>query len=207
MGSKRPPYFAHLALDERLKPLLAGHPAMELTVRKDLWLYLTVAVMAQQLSTRVASVIRQRFMDLYGGEPTPERVLATPVASLRAIGLSNAKAAYIHNIARFDLESGISLGVLQAMTDAEVLAYLTQIKGVGQWTAEMFLMFALGREDVFSAGDLGLQQAMIKIYRLRPGNKKAFRERLLKISSKWSPYRSYASLHLWHHKDAPTVAG
>jgi DNA-3-methyladenine glycosylase II len=202
MKSERPPYIEHLSRDRRLAPLLEGHPVMVLSVREDLWFYLTVAIMAQQLSTRVASVIRQRFVDLYPGTPTPERVLRTPLPQLRAIGLSNAKAAYVQNIAGFAMEQGISAARLQALSDAEVIDYLTQIKGVGQWTAEMLLMFALGREDVFSAGDLGLQLAIRELYRLRTSDKKAFREKLLKISSNWSPYRSYACLHLWHHKDS-----
>ena len=87
------------------------------------------------------------------------------------------------------------------MENEEVITYLTQIKGVGQWTVEMLLMFALGREDVFAIDDLGIQNAMIKLYKLRSDNKKKFREQLLLISAKWSPYRTYACWHLWHWKD------
>lgn len=202
MQSERPAYREHLSVDKRLAPLLVGHPVMQPEIRDDLWLYLTVAIMAQQLSTKVAAVIRQRFMDLYDGHPSPALVLQTGIPALRAIGLSNAKAAYVHNIARFTQESGISQAKLRPMDDAEVIAYLTQIKGVGRWTAEMLLIFALGREDVFSADDLGIRQAMQELYRLRPAGRRAFREKLLKISSKWSPYRSYACLHLWYHKDS-----
>jgi DNA-3-methyladenine glycosylase II len=91
------------------------------------------------------------------------------------------------------------------MSNEEVVAYLTQIKGVGQWTSEMLLMFALGREDVFSAGDLGIQNAMIKLYGLKNKNKKKFRNELLVISEKWSPYRTYACVHLWRWKDNAPV--
>ena len=91
------------------------------------------------------------------------------------------------------------------MSDEEVIAYLTQIKGVGRWTAEMMLMFALGREDVFAIDDLGIQQAMIKMYKLDRTDKKQFREDMLKISEQWSPYRTYACIHLWRWKDAPPV--
>lgn len=91
------------------------------------------------------------------------------------------------------------------MDNEEVIAYLTQIKGVGRWTVEMLLMFALGREDVFAIDDLGVQNAMISVYKLDRADKKKFREELLRISQKWSPYRTYACLHLWRWKDNPPV--
>jgi DNA-3-methyladenine glycosylase II len=92
------------------------------------------------------------------------------------------------------------------MDNEEVITYLTQIKGVGRWTVEMLLMFALGREDVFAVDDLGIQNSMIKLYKLDRSDKKKFREDLLRISQKWSPYRTYACLHLWRWKDnAPVV--
>jgi DNA-3-methyladenine glycosylase II len=90
---------------------------------------------------------------------------------------------------------------LKEMTDEEVTLHLIQIKGVGRWTTEMLLMFALGREDVFAVDDLGIQNAMIKLYRLDNTDKKQFKEDLLRISKKWSPYRTYACLHLWNWKD------
>lgn len=201
MASKRPAYLAHLSLDKRLAPLLALDKPVILAPSEDVWLNLTGAIMSQQLSTRVASVIRGRFVDLYGGKPEPQRVLDTPPETLRAIGMSGAKTGYVQNIARFALSEGMGFGQLQAMTDDEVISYLTQIKGVGRWTVEMILMFTLGRPDVFAADDLGLQQAVAAIYRLKMEDKTAFREKMLRISAKWSPYRTYACMHLWRHKD------
>ncbi|TDW99544.1 DNA-3-methyladenine glycosylase family protein [Dinghuibacter silviterrae] len=201
MQSKRPPYLLHLAQDKRLGPLLEGIEPVVIAPQEEVWLHLTGAIMSQQLSTRVASVIRGRFTGLYGGNPSPERVLETPSPTLRAIGLSNAKVTYVQNIARFALEEGLSFGKLQEMEDEGVIDYLTQIKGVGRWTAEMMLMFSLGREDVFAVDDLGIQQAMMRIYRLKNGDKRTLREKMLKISGKWSPYRTYACLHLWRLKD------
>ena len=87
------------------------------------------------------------------------------------------------------------------MDNEEVIAYLTEIKGVGRWTVEMLLMFALGREDVFAVDDLGIQNAMIKLYKLDNSDKKQLREKMLKVSAKWSPYRTYACVHLWRWKD------
>ena len=177
-------------------------------LRKNITLRLIGAIMSQQLSTRVAEVIYQRFLDLYGGkEPTPQQVLDTPAPVLRGIGLSNAKVSYVHNVARFTVEEKLTDKKLHKMENDEVIAYLTQIKGVGRWTVEMLLMFYLGREDVFAIDDLGLQQSMIKLYRLDTADKKALRQRLLDISAKWAPYRTYACRYLWAWKDMKPVAG
>jgi DNA-3-methyladenine glycosylase II len=196
------PYTIHLGKDKRFKKLIDTHGSFELKKRKNLCTYLCASIMSQQLSTKVATVIHNRFIDLYGGrEPTPEQIIATPPATLRAIGLSNAKVSYVQNVARFAIEQGIDHRKLSKMDNEEVIIYLTQIKGVGRWTAEMLLMFALGREDVFAIDDLGIQNAMIGLYKLNREDKKVFREKMLTISQKWSPYRTYACLHLWRWKD------
>lgn len=195
-------YTVHLSKDKKFKKLVEASEPFELRKRKDLTVYLCASIMSQQLSVKVADVIYSRFLDLYNGKaPSAAQIVATAPETLRSIGLSNAKVTYVQNVARFSLEQGLDLKTLSRMSDEEVIVYLTQIKGVGKWTAEMLLMFALGREDVFSIDDLGLQNAMIKIYKLNREDKKAFREKLLSISAKWSPYRTYACLHLWHYKD------
>jgi DNA-3-methyladenine glycosylase II len=157
--------------------------------------------MSQQLSTKVATIIRKRFTDLYGGDPSPAQIVETAFEKLRAIGLSNAKVNYIQNVARFEIEKGMNHQKLSAMSNEEVIEYLTQIKGVGRWTTEMLLMFALRREDVFALDDLGLQQAVIKLYDLKHRKKKIMLNRISKISEQWSPYRTYASMYLWKWKD------
>ena len=124
--------------------------------------------MSQQLSTKVADVIHKRYLDLFdGNEPTPQQILDTPFEKLRGIGMSNAKVSYVQNVARFEMEFGLEPKKLNRMSNEEVIVYLTQIKGVGRWTAEMLLMFSLGREDVFAVDDLGIQQAMKGIYKLK----------------------------------------
>ena len=100
------------------------------------------------------------------------------------------------------LEHKVDDKKLHKMTDEELVIFLTAIKGVGRWTVEMLLMFTLGREDVFAVDDLGIQQAMIKVYKIDPTDKKALREKMLKISAKWAPYRTYACFYLWKYKDA-----
>ncbi len=195
-------YIPHLSKDRRLKKLVEAGKPHKLKRRKNICNYLCASIMSQQLSTKVATVIHNRFLALYDGkEPTPQQILETPFEKLRGIGLSNAKVNYVQNVARFELEHGMDTRKLDAMSNEEVIEYLTQIKGVGRWTVEMLLMFALGREDVFAIDDLGIQNAMVKLYKLDPSDKKKLKESLVKLSAKWSPFRTYACLHLWRWKD------
>jgi DNA-3-methyladenine glycosylase II len=195
-------YISHLGKDKKLKKLVDSGTPQQLKKRKNICNYLCASIMSQQLSTKVAKVIHNRFLDLYGGhEPTPQQILDTPFDQLRGIGLSNAKVGYVKNVAQFEIDFGLDHKKLNRMANEEVIEYLVVIKGVGRWTVEMLLMFALGREDVFAVDDLGVQQAMIKLYKLDNSDKKKLRENLLHISQKWSPYRTYACLHLWRWKD------
>jgi len=191
--------------DKRLSKIIS-EPVTELRMLKNIPLTLIASIMSQQLSTKVADIIHKRFLALYGDkEPTLQQILDTPLTTLRSIGLSNAKTTYLHNVAKFCIEHNITDKKLNSMTNEEVIELLTQIKGVGRWTVEMLLMFTLGREDVFAIDDLGLQQSMIKLYKLDASDKRLFRERLIKISSKWSPYRTYACMYLWRWKDGKVI--
>ena len=186
----------------KVDPILAGlvkeQGILPLTPHPNYYLKLCHSILSQQLSTKVATVIRDRFMGLYGGAfPTPQQILDTKVETFRGIGFSNAKANYVHNVARFALDEGMDDQKLDAMSDEEVIKYLTPIKGVGRWTVEMLLMFTMGREDVFAVDDLGIQNAMCALYKIKKTDKKKMKAKMLKISSAWSPYRSYACLHLW----------
>lgn len=198
-------YLPHLKKDKKLARILNGQ-MHELKYHKNISLRLIASIMSQQLHTKVAQIIYNRFLDLYSGfEPLPAQVLATPAATLRGIGLSNAKVSYVHNVAAFCMENDITDDLLLKMDNDEVVALLTQIKGVGRWTVEMLLMFKLGREDVFPYDDLGIQNAMIKLYNIKTDDKKALRDKMLQLSKKWSPYRTYACLHLWGWKDGEVV--
>jgi DNA-3-methyladenine glycosylase II len=162
---------------------------------------LVSSIISQQLSTKVARVIYQRFLDLYSGEfPTVEDILQTDHEKLRSCGLSNQKAQYIRNIAEHFKLHGWQDEQFHAMTDEEIIASLTAIKGVGRWTVEMVLIFCLGREDVFALDDYGIQTALVEIYRLKE-DKKALKIKMDKISHRWKPYRSTACLYLWAYKD------
>jgi DNA-3-methyladenine glycosylase II len=195
-------YMDHLAKDRKLSRVLCEQEPVELRFHKNITLRLCASIMSQQLSTKVAKVIFHRFLELYGGEePTPQQIAAMPFDKLRAIGLSNAKVQYVLNVAQFAIDHGLEDRKLKKMSNEEIIDLLTQIKGVGRWTVEMLLMFTLGREDVFAVDDYGIQVAMKKIYNLDDTNKKAFKEKMLSISQKWAPYRTYACLHLWQWKD------
>ena len=194
-------YVAHLQKDKKLSKTI-GEDLHELKLHPNIPVRMMASIMSQQLSTKVAAVIFKRFLALYKGkEPKPQQVLDTPAETLRSIGLSNAKVSYVHNVASFCMEHKITDKKLLAMSNDEIIDLLVQIKGIGRWSVEMLLMFTLGREDVFAVDDLGIQQAMIKIYKLDPANKKEMKEKMLKLSAKWSPYRTYACLHLWRWKD------
>lgn len=195
-------HILHLSKDKKLKKVIDTQPPFILEKRNKVYLRLCSSILSQQLSTTVAKVLYARFLALYNNkEPTAKQILETPAETFRSIGFSNAKASYVHNVCRFFIENKITDAQLHQMTNEEVIELLTQIKGVGKWTVEMILMFTLGREDVFALDDLGLKQGVIKLYNLKETDKKMLLKKIEKISSKWSPYRTYASRYLWNWKD------
>jgi len=194
-------YINHLKKDKRLAKAL-GEEIHELKLHKNIPLRLMASIMSQQLNTKLAAVIFRRFLELYQGkEPKPQQVLDTPHETLRAIGLSNAKVSYVHNVARFCMEHKVTDKKLLAMSNEAILELLVQIKGVGQWTVEMLLMFTLGREDVFPTDDLAIQQAIAGLYNFEAADKKQLKEKMIQIATQWLPYRTYACMHLWRWKD------
>jgi DNA-3-methyladenine glycosylase II len=198
-------YQRHLKKDKGLAALVKGE-AYTLDKRKNTPVRLIASIVSQQLSTKVAAIIFKRFLDIYKGkEPSMQAVIDTPFDTLRGIGLSNSKVNYVQNVAQFFISQKITDKQLYAMDPEEVIALLTQIKGVGRWTVEMLLMFSLGHEDVFALDDLGIQQAMIRLYKIKYTTKKELQTKMLKKSLSWSPYRTYACLHLWNWKDSGAV--
>lgn len=195
-------HITHLSKDKELKKLIDAQPVQSLEKRNKVYLRLCGSILSQQLSTKVAKVLYARFLGLYGGkEPSAKQILETPAEVFRSLGFSNAKASYVHNVCRFFIENKITDARLHKMSNEEVLDLLMQIKGIGKWTAEMILMFTLGREDIFSIGDLGLRQGVINLYKIKETDKKLLHEKIEKITSKWSPYRTYACMYLWGWKD------
>ncbi len=153
----------------------------------------------QQISGAAADSIARRFRGLYGGRlPSPTQFLKTPVAKVRRAGVSPQKYSYIRGLCE-RIEGGeLDLESLRRLPDEEVIAILDDIKGIGRWTAEMFLMFSLKRVDIFPMDDLGIQNGIKEVYgmRRRPG-----REEMLELSERWRPYRSVAALYLWRSQD------
>jgi len=199
-------HLSHLSKDKKLKKVIEAQEPFILGRRKNVYLHLCSSIMSQQLSTKVAKVFHQRFLNLYKTKnPTVQQILDTPFETLRGIGLSNAKANYVHNVCKFFIENKVTDARLYKMSNEEVIDLLTQIKGIGRWTVEMILMFTLGREDVFAIDDLGIQQSITKLYKLDGTDKKLMKEKMLSISLKWSPYRTYACRYLWGWKDAVPV--
>jgi len=157
------------------------------------------SIVYQQLSGRVASRIFARLLDLLPDrELTPPAILALPVEKMRGAGLSGQKTAYIRDLAARTSAGEIDFALLPAMNDDEVIAMLTRVKGVGVWTAHMFLIFALQRPDVLPVGDLGVRTAIRKAYRMRALPKPA---RMEKIARAWRPWCSVASWYLWRSLD------
>lgn len=200
------PYRKHLSKDKILKDVVKKHGQQTIIIRKNVCLQICASITSQQLSTKVAAVIYDRFLNLFTTKsPKPKDILAATHEQLRSIGLSNAKATYIKNVCNFFIENNITDSKIYKMSNDELLTLLTQIKGVGKWTVEMILMFSLAREDVFSITDLGLQKAMIQLYDIKYKNQKELFEKMILIAEKWSPYRSYACKYLWRYLDTPLV--
>lgn len=176
----------------------------ELIKPDDYFVDLVDSIISQQLSGKAAATIFGRFKKLFKKElVNPKNLLKLTDDQIRECGISYSKIKYIKGIAEQIKNKKLNLKNLENMTDEEVISELVKLKGVGNWTAEMFLMFTLGRPDVFSAGDLGLQNAMIKLYKLES---KPSKEDLLTISTKWSPHRTIASRILWKSLEITKVS-
>ena len=167
--------------------------------RADPFIAIVEAIIWQQLSGKAARTIYERFLKVFpNGRPTPATILATSDDAMRAAGLSRGKIAYLRDLSTKVLDGTVHLESLETMTNDDVVAAMTRVKGIGQWSAEMFLMFRLQRADVLPVGDLGIVKAIQRHYRLR---KTPTPDRMLKIAESWRPYRSVASWYLWASLD------
>jgi len=156
------------------------------------------SIIGQQLSDKAAATIYKRVLALAGGELSADKIVSTPDEALRQAGLSKNKVNYIKNLAAAVIEKTIDFDAISKTDDDEVIRQLTALKGIGRWTAEMFLIFSLAREDLFSLGDGGLNNAINNLY----GKGIALTKDEIKvITDKWQPYRSIASLYLWRSLD------
>jgi len=163
---------------------------------------LAESIVYQQLNGKAAATIFQRFAALAGEPLTPEGILKLTDAQLRSVGLSKQKSSYLKDMAARASRGELDFSRLPEMTDDEVIQHLTQVKGVGVWTAHMFLMFTLKRPNVLPTGDYGIQMAIRKHYKKRKMPKP---EVMAKIARSWEPYRSVACWYLWRSLDIKTV--
>src|SRR5258706_15706821 len=190
--------------DPVLRHLMRAHGPCGLAARQHAnpFKALIRAIVGQQLSAKAAATIFSRFEGLFEAFPTASQVLAVPDERLRGVGLSSQKLGYLRDLCRRIEEGELPLDVLDRMDDEAVIERLTQVKGVGRWTAEMFLIFRLQRPDVLPVGDLGIVKAVQRAYKLRIAPSAA---RLTRIGESWRPYRCVACWDLWASlHNAPT---
>jgi len=169
----------------------------ELTYSKDVYLDMLEVIISQQLSGKVAKVIHNRFLDLFESNyPSPDVLVKFDNKILRNVGLSQAKANYVKNLAQFAIENDLSIKSIELLSDSELIDFLTRVKGVGKWSVEMILMFSLKRPDIFPYDDLVIKKSMVEIYGLKEEGKELINKMIL-IAEKWRPNRSLASRYLW----------
>lgn len=198
---------AHLsAADPILAPVIARVGLCTIRPHMDYYQELVDAIISQQLSVHAARSIENRFRDLFGGSfPAPEQILSVDVETLRGIGFSRAKAAYVLDLAQHVVDGKVRFDHLDALTNDEVIAELAAVKGIGVWTAHMFLMFCMGRTDVLPVGDLGIRNGIRKLYGFAEA---VAPDQITELATKngWHPYESVASWYVWQSLDnAPAV--
>jgi len=185
---------AALREDPYLGPLVETHGPVSVEPADDFFARFVTSILRQQVSMASAAATRERLFDAV--TVTPEGILDADPEVLRDAGLSAAKTDYVRNVAEAFVEEDYTRSYFTGMTDAEVVAELTAIKGVGEWTANMQLMFSLGRPDVFPVGDLGIRTGMEALY-----GEDLTRAEMVERAERWAPYRSYASRYLWRAED------
>lgn len=202
-----PAALAHLRLADPILYAASLPHAQEILARKGhrrsyqkLFEALAGSIVGQQLSTKAADTIWERLKAACGGSVTPEALTKLRAPTLRKAGLSAAKVKSLKELSRAILSGSLNLEKLKKVPEEEAIAALVSVWGIGRWTAEMFLMFALEREDVFSPGDLGLRRSIEQLYNLP---KDTPIKQIELIAAKWSPHRTFASRVLWRVRDTP----
>ena len=189
----------HLKQDKRLAVLIKRHPKPTFERGRDPFVALCRAIVGQQLSVKAAATIYKRFTTIYGSKKLePKLVLRTTLPRLRAAGLSAQKSRYLWDLAKKFIDGTVDPKHFASTTDEAIRAHLVAVKGIGRWTADMFLMFTLHRLDVLPTGDLGIQKSMQKMFRLK---KLPDSSHMKQLASSWRPYRTIACRYLWDSLD------
>lgn len=193
---------AHLKNDTILGSLINRVTPKVSSFLGDIYVDLCSSIVSQQISTKAAKVIYARFLDLYDGvAPSPNQLLQTEIDDLKAVGLGKQKSSYMQNIATFWIDNKLHNQDWKKLSDQEIIDLLIQIKGVGEWTIQMILMFSLERNDVFPVLDLVIQQSMVKHYDIKAEKKRELFNKMKDIAAPWAPYRTIACRYLWRAKD------
>jgi DNA-3-methyladenine glycosylase II len=193
----------HLARNDAvLAPIIERAGIASIIPHKNYYQELVESIVSQQLSVKAAATILKRFVDLFEGDgfPTPDQILAKDIETLRGVGLSRQKGTYIQDLALKVIDESVRFNHLDVLSNDEVIAELTQIKGVGVWTVHMFLIFCMGRLDVLPVGDLGIKNGIAKLYGF--DNSPTVEEmQTVASANRWHPYESVASWYVWHSLD------
>lgn len=192
---------AYLRQHDKIGSLIDSITVPDFTPSGRVYYDLLESIVSQQLSVKAATTIFNRFCALFPDNyPHPDLLSSIEMERLRSSGLSNQKASYLRNVAAFSLQYDLENHNWNAMSDEEIIDFLTRIKGVGKWTAQMILMFSIGRLDVLPIDDLGIQQAMTRLYELDE-NDKNLKHKMAELAEAWRPYRTIACRYLWRWKD------
>lgn len=187
--------------DPVLAQVVTNAPLPDIAPHTDYYRALVNSIIGQQLSIKAAATIKQRFADLFGSDfPTPEQILGRDIEELRSVGLSRPKARYVQDLAQHIVDGTVRFATIDQLSNDEIIAELTAVKGVGEWTVHMFLLFCMGRLDVLPTGDLGIRSGIKKLYGLSelPSPDEV---REIAAAHRWHPYESVASWYVWHSLD------
>lgn len=187
--------------DAHLATLINSYPTPDFKKHTNYYHELVDSIISQQLSVKAARTIEGRFKDLFGGNyPSPEQILQKDIEELRAVGLSRPKARYIQDLAAKILDGTVTFDSIDELSNDEIIAELTKVKGIGVWTVHMFLMFCMGRLDVLPTGDLGIRNGIMNLYNLDhvPTEREV---EIIAEENNWNPYESVASWYVWQSLD------
>jgi DNA-3-methyladenine glycosylase II len=183
--------------DPVLAKVIATSPLCDIRPHTNYYQELVESIIGQQLSVKAAAAIVKRFRDMFGGTfPSPEQILTKDLEELRAIGFSYAKGRYVQDLAQHIIDGNVKFDKLDSLSNEEVITELTAVKGIGEWTAHMFLMFCMARSDILPVGDLGIRNSMRALYGLEHAPSP---DEIRDIAKKydWQPYESVASWYVW----------
>lgn len=187
--------------DPALKPIIRSVGACTIRPHKNYYQELVDSIIGQQLSIKAAATIIKRFKDLFGGEfPAPEQILTKDIEELRSAGLSRGKATYVRDLAQHVVNGQVKFDHLDSLSNEEIIKELTAVKGIGEWTAHMFMMFCMGRLDILPYGDLGIKNGIQKLYNLAH---QPTPQEIIDIAknNRWHPYESIACWYVWQSLD------